>query len=134
LDRTAGRVTFAPAVDLQRPEQATTGARVAATTLAAVPGAGREIRIWYRTGGGPAGNVAPGSLTALQSPLPITVTNPEAAQGGRPAESLENVVRRGPQEFFTLRRAVTARDYELLACQSSGAVARARTLTRADLW
>ncbi len=37
--------------------------------VAAVP-AGREIRLWYRTGGGPAGNVAAGTLTACATRSP----------------------------------------------------------------
>ena len=62
------------------------------------------------------------------------MTNPEPARGGRAIESIENVLRRGPNEFLTVRRAVTAADFELLAAQSSGAVARARALTRAEVW
>ena len=35
---------------------------------------------------------------------------------------------RGPQELHSLRRAVTAQDFELVALRSSGAVARAKAL------
>ncbi len=47
---------------------------------------------------------------------------------------------RGPQELHSLQRAVTARDFELLAKQSSGtvassgAVARAKAFTQAAVW
>jgi hypothetical protein len=127
-DRLAGTITFAPAVDR------TGGSQPAA--LAAIPAAGREIRAWYRRGGGPEGNVAAGTLTTLKTPVPgaaVTVTNPEAATGGRAAETLANALLRGPHELYTLNRAVTARDFELFA-ETSGAVARARALTRAGLW
>ncbi|MEE3921611.1 baseplate J/gp47 family protein [Micromonospora sp. BRA006-A] len=92
------------------------------------------MRLWYRCGGGPAGNVAAGVLTSLRDPLPgVTVDNPEPATGGRDLESLESVLARGPYEFFAQQRAVTARDFEILAT-GSGAVARARAFTRAAVY
>jgi hypothetical protein len=122
VDRYAGTVTFASALD--GPGQ-----------LAAVPGAGRRIRAWYRTGGGPAGNVAAGTLTGLRDPVPaVKASNPQPAQGGRAAESLESALLRGPYEFFSVGRAVTARDYEILATSGSSAVARARAFTRAEVF
>jgi hypothetical protein len=117
VDRAEGRITFGPGAE------------------GAVPPAGAEVRVWYRTGGGPLGNVAAGTLTAWRDPVPgVGVTNPEPARGGRAIESMDEVLRRGPDEFLTVRRAVTAADFELLAAQSSGAVARAKALTRADVW
>ncbi|MGH9245616.1 MAG: putative baseplate assembly protein [Acidimicrobiales bacterium] len=128
LDRSTGKVTFGPSVTGVRPGSEP-------VPLAAVPQNGREIRIWYRTGGGPAGNVAANTLTSLKDGVAgVRVTNPEPAQGGRPIELLDNAVQRGPQEFFSLRRAVTATDFERLAVATSGAVARAKALTRADVW
>ena len=62
------------------------------------------------------------------------MTNPEAATGGRAAETLENALVRGPQELRSLNRAVTARDFRLVAERSSGAVARAHAFTQAALW
>jgi hypothetical protein len=71
----------------------------------------------------------------MKDPLPgISVTNPEPATGGRAAETLENALVRGPHELHSLQRAVTARDFELLALNSSGAVARAKAFTKAALW
>ncbi|MFC0096935.1 putative baseplate assembly protein [Micromonospora marina] len=135
VDRASGVVTFAPALDL-RPDvgaPAVEGA-AGATTVAAVPPAGRQVRLWYRCGGGPAGNVAAGVLTSLRDPLPgVTVDNPDPATGGRDLESLESVLARGPYEFFAQQRAVTARDFEILAT-GSGAVARARAFTRAAVY
>ncbi|MET7822892.1 putative baseplate assembly protein [Micromonospora zamorensis] len=136
VDRCSGTVTFAPALDLRPP--AAPGQLPAsgstAVTVAAVPPAGRQIRLWYRAGGGPTGNVAAGTLTSLRDPLPgVRVDNPTPAAGGREMEALESVLLRGPYEFFAQQRAVTARDFEVLAT-SSGAVARARAFTRAAVY
>jgi hypothetical protein len=129
LDRASGTVTFAPALDLR----ADSGD--APTVLAAVPPAGREIRLWYRTGGGPGGNVSAHTLATLRDPVPgATVTNPAPARGGRALESIEAAVARGPYEFYSQRRAITARDFELLATAGSAAIARARAFTRATMW
>ena len=123
VDRAEGRLTFAPALAPGAPP------------MAAVPSADAEVRVWYRIGGGPTGNVAVGTLTVLRDTVAgVAVTNPEPARGGRAIEPIEAVLTRGPNEFLTVQRAVTASDYELLAAQSSGAVARARALTRADVW
>ncbi|MEU5722176.1 putative baseplate assembly protein [Micromonospora sp. NPDC047738] len=159
VDRASGVVTFAPALDLRPPAGPETGPGVEGApgpapgggpaggdpgaagraprglvAVAAVPPAGRQIRLWYRCGGGPAGNVAAGTLTSLRDPLPgLRVDNPEPAGGGRDLESLESALTRGPYEFFAQQRAVTARDYEILAA-GSGAVARARAFTRAAVY
>ncbi len=131
VDRWSGTVTFAPAARLVRDGALTT----AAIPLAAVPPAGREIRAWYRIGGGSAGNVAAGSLTAMKDPIRgLEVTNPQAATGGRDAETLQNAMLRGPQRVHSLQRVVTAGDYERAAIAASGAVSRARAVTRAELW
>ncbi|MET7946969.1 putative baseplate assembly protein [Micromonospora sp. NPDC005324] len=139
VDRCSGTVIFAPALDL-RPAAASAATEPAAphsavpVTVAAVPPAGRQIRLWYRAGGGPTGNVAAGTLTSLRDPLPgVRVDNPAPAAGGREMEALESVLLRGPYEFFAQQRAVTARDFEVLAT-SSGAVARARAFTRAAVY
>ncbi|HYI21812.1 MAG TPA: baseplate J/gp47 family protein [Candidatus Limnocylindrales bacterium] len=103
--------------------------------LAAVPRAGREVRFWYRRGGGTAGNVAAGTLTTMRDTISgLSVTNETPATGGREQESIDNALVRGPQELRSLARAVTARDYQLVAERSSGAVARARAFTQAALW
>ena len=131
-DRMAGSILFAPAVRIQRPEG---NLEDPPQAIAEVPPAGREIRVWYRRGGGAEGNVAANTLTVLKDPVPgIQVTNPSPAAGGQAAETLENALVRGPQELHSLQRAVTARDFELVALYSSRSVARARALTRAALW
>jgi len=138
VDRVTGTITFAPAIRGREPDG---NLRATAVTLAAVPKAGREIRLWYCSGGGATGNVAVDTLTTLKDPIAgVSVTNPEPAIGGREAEALENALIRGPQELHSLQRAVTARDFELLALRSSGtaaasgSVARAKAYTKARLW
>ena len=128
-DRNSGIITFAPAL------RGTAPSDVVPVALAKVPEPRREIRLWYRRGGGPEGNVAAGALTVLKDPIPgLEVTNATPATGGRAAETLENAKVRGPQELHSLQRAVTARDFELVALRSSGAVARAKAFTQAVLW
>ncbi|MEV4482616.1 putative baseplate assembly protein [Micromonospora coxensis] len=136
VDRCSGVVTFAPALDLRPPADAPgPGAGGGEpVTVAAVPPAGAQVRLWYRAGGGRAGNVAAGTLTGLRDPLPgVRVTNPEPAGGGRDVETLDSALLRGPYEFFAQQRAVTARDFEILAV-SAGPVARARAFTRAAVY
>jgi hypothetical protein len=138
-DRTAGTITFAPRARMTPATEATddppAGLGQVGRELAAIVPAGAEIRLWYRSGGGPEGNVAADTLTTLKDPIRgLEVTNPEAATGGREGESLENALVRGPQELHSLRRTVTARDYELVAIRSSGAVGRARAFTKAAVW
>lgn len=130
-DHAAGTITFAPSVRMREQDGSLANAPAA---LAEIPAAGRQIRAWYATGGGPLGNVAPQTLTVLKSTIPgVSVTNPAAAVGGRPTETIENALLRGPQEVHSLQRAVTARDFELLA-RRSGAVSRAKAYTKAALW
>src|SRR5262249_23022265 len=63
-----------------------------------------------------------------------TVTNPEAATGGRPAEILDEDLIRGPQELHGGERAVTADDYEAIALKAGGAAARARAFSTTAIW
>jgi hypothetical protein len=134
VDRMSGVITFAPALHgrnasgHQRPDR---------LCLAESPAAGREIRVWYRRGGGAGGNVAADVLTVLKDPVPgvvLAVTNPEAAHGGASGETLENALARGPQELHTLERAVTAGDFKRIALKTSSAIRRARAFTQAALW
>lgn len=131
-DRLAGTIFFAPSVRMGSSEGSLDGIPEA---LAEIPPADRQIRVWYRRGGGPNGNVTAHLLTTLKDPLPgVEVINLKPATGGRAAESLDNALRRGPQELHSLHRAVTARDFELIAKQSSGAVDRVHAFTKAMLW
>jgi hypothetical protein len=130
-DRITGTVTFAPQARILGDDGHLDDT---AQLLGASPAAGREIRLWYRRGGGPSKADA-NTLTVLKDPIQgLQVTNPQPATGGRAAETVENALIRGPQDLHSLQRAVTARDFELLAIRSSGAVTRARAFTKATLW
>ena len=120
LDRATGRVQFSPS--------ATQGGG------GAVPGADKVIRAWYRRGGGKAGNVAAGTLTDLKPKIQgIEVTNPERAAGGSDAETLDGLIRRAPSCLYSLRIAVTARDYEQVVLDGGG-IARCSAVADAELW
>lgn len=126
VDRYEGRVQFAPA-----PASASVTDR---RSLPAVPQRGDTIRAWYRRGGGRSGNVAPDTLVTLKdTPTGWTVTNAARSTGGADAETVAQVVERGPLDVVTMRGAVSARDYERLALQVGG-VARARAYAKIDLW
>lgn len=123
VDRAMGRIQFAPAVSGE-----------GSTPLSAVPALGRDIRVWYRVGGGRAGNVAIGALTVLKTPIPdLTVTNADRAACGAEAETVQEAVRRGPLELTSMRSAVTARDFERVAL-SVRAVARAKAYAQSQIW
>jgi uncharacterized phage protein gp47/JayE len=95
-----------------------------------IPPAGSRIAVSYRSGGGLAGNVPVGTITELHTGTPFvaSATNPAPALGGASIESDESVRSRGPQRFRHRDRAVSATDFEWLACEASPDVARARCL------
>lgn len=84
----------------------------------------------YRYGGGAAGNVGPGTVTALRTSLPYVdrVENLFAATGGVDAETVENAKRRGPHSLRAGGRAVTVEDFERLTAEADPAIARVRCL------
>ncbi|MEO8258888.1 MAG: baseplate J/gp47 family protein [Acidobacteriota bacterium] len=93
--------------------------------LGAIPAAGAVIKVSYRVGGGAHGNTAPNTIqTVIDAPqlalLGAQVTNPAAATGGAERESIAHAVSHAPQVFRSLKRAVTARDYEALALDFKG--------------
>lgn len=131
-DRAEGMIIFSPyGPDLQFGE---------GLQRAQVPAVGRQIRAWYRSGGGAAGNVNAGTLTVLKDPIAssgagnVAVVNPAPATGGRDLERLADALLRGPQQVNSFDRVVTARDYERVAVGSSGGVSRALAVTSAALW
>jgi len=126
VDRTTGEVAFAPAV--REPDGSL-------RRYGAVPPSGARLRVRrYRTGGGRRGNVARGAISMLRSSVPYVsrVENREAASGGVDGESVESARQRGPVQLRAQDRAVTARDYELLAEQAVPAAARIRCLAAGD--
>ena len=131
VDRITGTISFAPSIRMSGPD----GELGELEALAEVPAKGAEIRVWYYVGGGTTGNVSSDTLSQLKDAVAgVQVSNPRAASGGRDVEALSNALQRGAQEIHSLHRAVTARDFELLARQSSGAVERARAFTRVAIW
>ncbi len=113
IERTQGRIIFGD------------GAR------GRIPPAGADnIRaLNYRSGGGLAGNVSAGSISQLLSGVVASsITNPRAAEGGADTESVESVLRRGPQVIRHRHQALTRADFETLAREASPAVASARAL------
>jgi predicted phage baseplate assembly protein len=122
LDATAGEFAFPPAV--REPDGTM-------RHYGAVPPKGAHIRVArYRTGGGPAGNVARGAVAVLRSSVPYVarVTNREAALGGVAGESVDNARMRAPDALRMQERAVTAEDHEIIARQAAPSVRRVRCL------
>jgi hypothetical protein len=101
-----------------------------------IPPPGSAIRLAaYTTGGGAAGNQPVGAVTQLKTTVPYVAgaTNWQAAAGGVDAESLAALYARAPLVLRHGERAVTAEDYEDLACLASPAVARAGCVPLLDL-
>ena len=126
VDRAAGEVQLAPAV------------RQADGTLrayGAVPPKGAPLRVpRYRTGGGPDGNVAAGTVQVLRGSVPFVdrVSNRRSASGGVAAETVDEAKERGPLALRVRDRAVTAEDYEELARAAVTGVARVRCVAAGD--
>ncbi len=125
-DSTTGEIRFGP--NIRYPDGST-------RQHGAIPPEGAHIAVTgYRFGGGAAGNVGAGTLTALRTTIPYVarVENIAAATGGVDAETVENAKLRGPQTLRAGSRAVTAADYERLAAQADPAIARVRCLPPAS--
>ena len=130
LDRSTGAITFAPALDL-RPRNGP-GDDPAGRGC---PRRARESGSGTAPEAAPAATSPPARVTSLRDPISgVRVSNPQPARGGREMEPIESVMARGPHEFYSLRRAVTARDFELCATAGSGSIARAKAFTRASHW
>lgn len=89
---------------------------------ARLPSGEENVVALYRTGIGPQGEVAPGSLELLaQRPLGIAeVTNPLAATGAAPPDDVERARATAPLAASTLGRIVSARDFEDFARAFAG--------------
>jgi predicted phage baseplate assembly protein len=102
-----------------------------------VPAAGSSIRARYRyIAQGAAGNVAAGQVVALGTapsggglPGLTGVSNLAAAGEGTDEESIEDTLRRAPEQLKIRDRAITAEDYEFLAREASNEVVITRCLT-----
>jgi predicted phage baseplate assembly protein len=123
LDSDTGELRLGPALPQQDGQVHRYGALAVKNSMLVMTG--------YRYGGGLAGNVAADTLTVLKTALPYVekVSNREAAQGGKDAESLENGKMRVPGYLRSLGRAVTASDFEYLTNEAApGQVGRAYCL------
>lgn len=118
LDRTTGEVRFGD------------GRNGAIPTANPAAGGSNIVARSYVAGGGAAGNVGAGTITVLQSVVPglASVTNRLAASGGADEESVASAKLRAPEELKAKGRAVTAEDFELVARDARGAVARAAAM------
>lgn len=89
----------------------------------------------YRSGGGAIGNCPEGTITELKTTFPsiAAVVNHQASAGGSNQERLDGVMTRGPRHIKSRDRAVTVEDYEWLAYQASGEVAKTRCLPMAKM-
>jgi hypothetical protein len=90
-----------------------------------------NVRASYRSGGGPAGNVAAGAISQLKTTVATvdSATNRAPAIGGATIEPASEMMSRASRTLRHGDRAVTAQDFADLALESSRAVARAVTLT-----
>lgn len=80
----------------------------------------------YHTVPGDAGNVRAGSIALCEGFNDMaTVQNLLPATGGRNAESIDEIIRRAPSVLTSRDRAVTRLDFEIIAKEASGEVARA---------
>lgn len=90
----------------------------------------------YKTGGGVEGNVEPGTIRrpergyvdALNNTVILTVTNPEAANGGLARQTVESIRVEAPRSLRALTRSVAREDYEIHV-KKLGGVARVLFLT-----
>ena len=80
----------------------------------------------YRTVPGARGNVGPGEISVCDRLGGLVkVANPFPAVGGRDAETVDEIKARAPSILTSRDRAVTRQDFEIIAAEASGEVARA---------
>ncbi len=119
LNRTTGQVVFGDGIHGRIPVANPTNP------------AGNIVARLYRSGGGSKGNVGAGTITQVQSFVPLLdeVTNLQSAAGGSDEETVAEAKQRAPQLLKSRNRAVTAEDFEYLAEQTPGVrVKRAKAL------
>lgn len=107
------------------------------------PPDGSHVRVTYRVGVGPQGNVGPDSLVHVidagtgggWSNIVTTVRNPVAAWGGQQAEPIEQVKQLAPAAFRAEPlRAVTEEDYALAAEKHPGVSKAVATFRWTGSW
>jgi hypothetical protein len=82
-----------------------------------LPTGTHNISALYRSGGGTAGNLDPGRITTVMTPIlgVRSATNAVAADGGSDAETVEDLRTAAPQSIRTLDRVVSLSDFEAFA-------------------
>ncbi len=123
LDTATGEIVFGPSV---RQSDGTM------LQYGRVPESGRRIRVTdYRYGGGIRGNVPQNAINTMNTSLAYIsrASNLSRALGGRDQESLEELIARAQREINSMKRAVTAADFEQFALKSNKSVARTRCIT-----
>ncbi|MFG3257551.1 baseplate J/gp47 family protein [Streptomyces sp. NPDC048172] len=86
-----------------------------------------EVHATYRVGGGPQGNVPPGTTFTSSIGALRKITAPGGASGGAPGETVVGARDLAPRLYRAQNRAVTADDYVELALRTPG-VGKARAV------
>ncbi len=88
----------------------------------------------YQAGGGKAGNVLRGAINQLLAGVPGVqeAFNVLPAEGGTDAEPITAIASRGPRTLRHRGRAMTVRDYEVMAREASPEVAWVRVFSASD--
>ncbi len=97
-----------------------------------IPPSGKDnVRAsFYRSGGGKTGNRAAGVINELKTTIPFVdaVVNHQPSSGGSDQEDVKDVLIRGPRHIKSRDRAITKEDFEWLAHQAAGEIAKTRCL------
>jgi hypothetical protein len=88
----------------------------------------------YQTGGGAEGNIEDREIKSLKSAISgiDKVLNPEAADGGAKAATLDQMLEIGPAMISHRNRAVTPQDFEWLAKKASRKIAKVKCLSNTN--
>jgi predicted phage baseplate assembly protein len=100
-----------------------------------IPPLGKDnIIASYLVGGGKKGNVDAFEINDMKISIPYVdrVINPEPARGGGDNEQIEDVLNRGPYLIKHRNRAVTLEDFQRMAVDVSGSIARAKAVLKDD--
>ena len=92
------------------------------------------IRVSYSIGGGAKTNLPPGGITGLLLAAGFInqATNPMGLAGGYDREDVSAAIQRRAGELRHRFRAVSLKDYEMLAMEASGGIARVQCISGYD--
>jgi predicted flap endonuclease-1-like 5' DNA nuclease len=96
-----------------------------------LPTGADNIKADYCSGGGKQGNLPVFEITDLKTSIPFldSAYNPLTAGGGTDTEAIALVMERGPNLLKHRNRAITVEDFEQLAFQAAGGIARVKCLS-----